>query len=250
MIEVERGELASIPCITLRDRRVKDAPVLIHYHGWTGNKGAVETLDLSLVQLASAGFLVVAPDCYEHGERMTEAWFRAMFNGWAFICQAMDKTRQEARDLFEAIMALPCASARNPQVSGGSMGGLIAQMVFAENKEFISMVSVVGRSSFYQADAWCREAQAGSWCDDWCAEYATQSHPERFTDRPVLFIDGALDTDCPAAINAETVRLINSLGGRAEHYVDPDFGHGFSPPMREKLVDWLVCHGRPPLISD
>ena len=247
MLDIARLELADIPCITLRDTRAEDAPVLIHYHGWTGNKGAIETPDKSLVQLASTGFLVVAPDCYEHGERATEAWSRAQFNGWAFICQAMDKTRQEAPALFEAAMALPFSSARNPQVTGGSMGGLIAQMVFAENKDYVSMVSVVGRSSFYQADEWCRQAQAGSWCDGWCAQYATQSHPERFNDRPLLFIDGALDTDCPAETNAETVRLINEVGGQAEHFVDPDFGHGFSSPMRAKYVEWLLAHGQPPL---
>ncbi len=249
MIEIERQELAGIPCVTLRDAGVAESPVIIHYHGWTGNKGAVETPDQSQARLASVGFLVVAPDCYEHGERATDAWFSAQFNGWAFICQAMDKTRQEAADLFDAVMALPFASARDPQVTGGSMGGLIAQMVFAENSEFVSLVSVVGRSSFYQADDWCRRAQAGSWCDDWCAEYATQTHPERFTDRPVLFVDGALDTDCPPAVNAETVRLINARGGNAEHFVDPDFGHGFSQPMRDKVVDWLVAHGRPPLCN-
>lgn len=249
MIEVERLELAGIPCITLRNTRVQDAPAIIHYHGWTGNKGTVESPDQSLVQLASVGFLVVAPDCYEHGERATGAWSRAQFNSWAFICQAMDKTRQEAGALFEAVMTLPYASARNPQVTGGSMGGLIAQMVFAENQAFSSMVSVVGRSSFYQADDWCRQAQAGTWCDDWCAEYATQSHPERFTDRPLLFTDGALDTDCPAEVNAETVRRINELGGQAEHFVDPDFGHGFSGPMRARFVEWLVAHGEPPLMA-
>ena len=246
MIEIERRELADIPCITLRDTRIDEAPVIIHYHGWTGSKGALETPDQSQVKLASAGFLVVAPDCYEHGERATDAWFRVQFNGWAFICQAMDKTRQEAAALFEAVMALPYSSRRDAQVTGGSMGGLIAQMVFAENKEFVSLVSVVGRSSFYQADDWCRAAQKGTWCDEFCAEYATQAHPERFIDRPLLFIDGALDSDCPAAINAETVRLINEAGGQAEHFVDPDFGHGFSPPMRAKFVDWLIAHGRPP----
>ena len=249
MIEIERCELAGIPCITLRDTRVDEAPAIIRYHGWTGGKGSVETPDQSLVQLASAGFLVVAPDCYEHGERKTDAWFRAQFNGWAFICEAMDKTRQEAAALFEAAMALPYSSDSRPQVAGGSMGGLIAQMVFAENKFFVSMVSVVGRSSFYQADAWCRVAQQGSWCADWCAEFATQSHPGRFADRPVLFIDGGLDTDCPAAVNAETVRLINALNGKAEHFVDLNSGHGFSPLMRTKFVDWLVTHGRPPLMA-
>ena len=202
-----------------------------------------------LARLASAGFLVVAPDCHEHGERATDDWFRAQFNGWAFICEAMDKTRQEAAALNEGVMALPYSSERNPQVAGGSMGGLIAQMVFAENKAFVSMVSVVGRSSFYQADEWCRGAQQGSWCDDWCAEYATQSHPERFVDRPALFIDGGLDTDCPATVNAETVRLINALDGQAEHFVDLNSGHGFSPLMRTKFVDWLVAHGQPPLVA-
>ena len=247
MIEIERRELAGIPCLTLRDARGAEAPVIIHYHGWTGSKGAVETPDQSQVKLASAGFLLVAPDCYEHGERATDAWFRAQFNGWAFICQAMDETRKEAPSLLEAVMDLPFSSSRNPQVTGGSMGGLIAQMVFAENKDFASMVSVVGRSSFYQADPWCRQAQAGTWCEAFCAQYATQSHPERFTDRPLLFIDGALDTDCPAEINAETVRLINAAGGKARHFVDGDFGHGFSQPMRDRFVDWLVAHGQPPL---
>ncbi|MDD9987584.1 MAG: hypothetical protein OXQ31_15020, partial [Spirochaetaceae bacterium] len=65
MIEIARQEIAEIPCIVLRDTRLPTAPVVVHYHGWTGSKGAVESPDQSLVQLASAGFLVVAPDCYE-----------------------------------------------------------------------------------------------------------------------------------------------------------------------------------------
>ena len=242
MIEIERQELAGIPCLVLRDTRLDAAPVVVHYHGWTGNKGDIRNPDQSLVQLASAGFLVVAPDCYEHGERRTDAWFRAQFNGWRFVCEAMDRTRQEAAGLLEAVMALPCGSSRQPQVTGTSMGGLIAQMVFAENQAYVSMVSVVGRSSFFQADEWCRQAQQGTWCDDWCAEHATQSHPDRFTGRPLLFIDGGLDTDCPAATNAETVRLINAAGGQAEHFVDPEVGHAFSPIMRRKFVDWVTSH--------
>ena len=249
MLEIERRELAGIPCLTLRDTRLEQAPVIIRYHGWTGDKGSAEAPDITLAQLASAGFLVVVPDCYEHGERQSDAWFRVQFNGWAFICEAMDRTRQEAPDLFEAVMALPFSSGERPQVAGGSMGGVIAQMVFAENPAFASMVSVVGRSSFYQADEWCRRAQAGSWPDDWCAQYATQSHPERFIDRPLLFIDGGLDDDCPAAVNAETTRRINALGGRAEHFVDLNSGHGFSPLMRKKFVEWLVAHGQPPLAT-
>ena len=79
------------------------APVVIHYHGWTGHKGSIDTPDQSLVQLASAGFLVVAHDCHEHGERRTDAWFRAQFNGWAFVCETMDRTRREAPALFDAV---------------------------------------------------------------------------------------------------------------------------------------------------
>ena len=250
MLSIDREELAGIPSFILRDTRVAEDPLIIHYHGWSGDKGSIENPDQSLVQLASAGFCVVAPDCFEHGERRSDAWFRVQFNGWAFVCQAMDETRAEASALFDAAMALPYSSARNPQVCGTSMGGLIAQMVFAENRAFMSMVSIVGRSSFYQADDWCRQAQRGTGSDDWCAKYATQSHPERFTDRPVLFIDGGLDTDCPAAINAETVRLINADGGRAEHFVDPQVGHARSPSMRAKFVEWLIAHGQPPLSAE
>ena len=245
MIEIARHEIADVPCIVMRDRRVGAAPVVVHYHGWRGSKGSVANPDQSLVQLASAGFLIVAPDCYEHGERATDAWFRAGFNGWAFVCQAMDRTRREAAALLDAVMALPESASHRPQVTGTSMGGLIAQMVFAENQAYAAMVSVVGRSSFFQADDWCRQAQRGTWCDAWCAEHATQSHPDRFTGRPLLFIDGGLDTDCPAATNAETVRLINAAGGQAEQFVDREAGHAFSPSMRRKFVDWVVGHGQP-----
>ena len=245
MIEIARHEIAEIPCIVMRDTRLGAAPVIVHYHGWRGSKGSIENPDQSLVQLASAGFLIVAPDCYEHGERATEAWFRAGFNGWGFVCQAMDKTRQEAAALLQAVMALPYSSQGQPQVTGTSMGGLIAQMVFAENKAYVALVSIVGRSGFFQADEWCRQAQQGTWCDAWCAEYATQSHPERFTDRPLLFIDGGLDTDCPATTNAETVRLINALDGRAEQFVDQEADHTFSPHMRRTFVDWLLIHRHP-----
>ena len=244
MIEIARHQIAGVPCIVTRDRRVGSAPVVVHYHGWRGSKGSVANPDQSLVQLASAGFLIVAPDCYEHGERATDAWFRAGFNGWAFVCEAMDRTRREAAALLDAVMALPESAPHRPQVTGTSMGGLIAQMVFAENQAYAAMVSVVGRSSFFQADDWCRQAQRGTWCDAWCAEHATQSHPDRFTGRPLLFIDGGLDTDCPAATNAETVRLINAAGGQAEQFVDREAGHAFSPSMRRKFVDWVVGHGR------
>ena len=123
MLAIYREELAGIPSFILRDTRAPEAPVIVHYHGWTGDKGNIESPDQSLAQLASAGFCVVAPDCYEHGERRSDAWFRAQFNGWAFVCQAMDRTRQEAQALFDAVMALPFSSARNPQVCGASMGG-------------------------------------------------------------------------------------------------------------------------------
>ena len=152
MLIIQREELAGIPSLIIRDTRMAEGPVIIHYHGWSGDKGSIENPDQSLVQLASAGFCVVAPDCYEHGERRSDAWFRVQFNGWAFVCQAMDRTRAEAAALFDAAMALPFSSARNPQVCGTSMGGLIAQMVFAESSSYVSMVSIVGRSSFFQAD--------------------------------------------------------------------------------------------------
>lgn len=241
MIQVEKRTLANIPCIVIRDvDDATDQPLHIHYHGWTGSNGTTANPDATLVQLASARMTVVAPDCYEHGERRSDAWIRAKFNGWAFICEAMEKTRQEAPPLLEAALSIGGVSSHDPKVGGVSMGGLIAQMVFADDRRFASMVSVVGRSSFYQADPWCRQAQEGTWADAWCGEYATQSHPERFADRPVLFIDGGKDTDCPAAVNAETVRLINDAGGQAEHFVDENVGHDFSTAMRRKYVDWVT----------
>lgn len=242
MLTITREILSDIPCLVIREDRYSTTPLILHYHGWTGDKGELNAPNQTLMQAASVGFTVVAPDCVEHGERRTDAWFRAMFNGWAFICEAMDKTRQEAPALLDAALALPYVSTKNPQVAGISMGGLIAQMVFAQDERFASLVSVIGRSSFYQADEWCRRAQAGTWCDDWCTEYATQSHPERFVDRPVLFMDGGQDTDCPAEVDGETVRLINEAGGQAEHFVDDTVGHEFSAPMRSKYIEWMVTH--------
>ena len=68
---------------------------------------------------------------------------------------------------------------------------------------------------------------------------------DRFTDRPMLFIDGGQDMDCPAAINAETVRLINEAGGQAEHFVDNSVGHEFSSNMRNCCIHWMMAHKEP-----
>jgi pimeloyl-ACP methyl ester carboxylesterase len=237
---ITRELLADIPCLVFRDDRFESTSLLLHHHGWRGHKGEIDTP--AHEGATSVGFTVVAPDCVEHGERRTDAWFRAEFNGWAFVCDVCDRTRKEAADLLEAALALPNVSPVNPQVAGGSMGGIIAQLVFAQEKRFVALVSVVGRSSFYQADAWCRRAQAGTRADAWCAENATQSHPERFVDRPVLFIDGGQDSDCPPAVNAETVRLINEAGGQAEHFVDEEAGHGGSPAKSKRYHEWIIAH--------
>lgn len=240
MLTIAREVLADIPCLVFSDDRFARTSLLLHYHGWRDHKGDVNTP--AHTGATSAGFTVVAPDCVEHGERRTDDWHRAEFNGWAFVCEVCDQTRQEASDLVDAALALPNVSDVRPQLSGGSMGGIIAQMVFAQDERFVALVSVVGRSSFYQADAWCRHAQEGTWADRWCAENATQSHPERFVDRPVLFIDGGQDTDCPATVNAETVRLINKAGGQAEHFVDEAAGHGGSPAKSQRYLDWITAH--------
>ena len=242
MLSLTFEEIAGIPCVVHRDDQLSEAPVLIHYHGWTSDKSFSGDVR-AMAGTVEAGFIVVMPDCVEHGDRKTDAReIRAMFNGWAVICDAMERTRQEGGALLDAVLGLPYVSAVRPQVGGVSMGGFIAQMVFAEEKRYMSMTSIVGRSSFYQADEWCRRAQAGTWCDEWCAEFATQSHPERFIDRPVLFMDGEKDAGCPPAVNAETVRLINAAGGVAEHFVEPGFGHGFSEAMQARYIAWLVKH--------
>ena len=46
---------SSLPQSGARATRAADllAPVVIHYHGWTGHKGSIDTPDQSLVQLAS-----------------------------------------------------------------------------------------------------------------------------------------------------------------------------------------------------
>jgi len=127
----------------------------------TAASGDLNKADQTLICAASGGFTVVAPDCVEHGERRTDAWSRATFNDWTFICEAMDQTRQEAPALLDAALARPNLSAASPEGAGVSMDGLIAQTVFTQEK----------RSSFYQgrrvgvavprrARGWTRDAPA------------------------------------------------------------------------------------------
>lgn len=55
-------------------------------------------------------------------------------------------------------------------------------------------------------------------------------------------MDGGQDMDCPAEIDAETVRLINERGGKAQQLVDDIVGHEFSPMMRERYIEWIIEH--------
>jgi dienelactone hydrolase len=239
MINAIAMTIRGIPCIVLRDTRNGHGPLLLHYHAWGEHKGNVSHPDITLVQAASLGFTVICPDCPEHGTRQTAAQFRKVMNGWAFLCTIMDQARQESRKLLDGVFALPFVSKDKPVVSGVSMGALIAQLVFAENRRLSALISVVGRSSFLQFDPWCRQAQRGSWADAWCAKHATQKRPKRFADRPVLFLDGGKDPLCPPAVNAKTVKLINRARGMVRQVVDRKAGHCFSERMRREFIDWI-----------
>ena len=243
MIEAKSTRLHGIPCIILRETRNHCGPLLLHYHAWGDKKGSVFNPDITLIQAASEGFVVICPDCPEHGERETGAQFKKIMNGWAFLCKVMEEARQESQILLDKIFALPYVSTKQAVVSGISMGALIAQMVFAEDKRLSVLVSVIGRSSFFQVDSWCREAQQGNWANRWCAKYATQAHPKRFAGRPILFLDGGKDPLNPPAVNAKTVKLINRAGGTAQQIVDRKAIHCFSPGMRGKFIDWIRARG-------
>ncbi|MBA3710621.1 MAG: alpha/beta fold hydrolase [Planctomycetes bacterium] len=240
MIDISAVTLADVPCLVVRAPTIERRPLLIWHHGWSGHKGDPANPSAHLLKLAQAGLVVVCPDAPGHGERANaEFQRRRQFNGWAVICAAMEQARGEAGPLLDAALALPGIAPTYACVAGVSMGGVIAQLAFASEPRFAALVSVIGRSSLHQADPWCRDAQRGTWCERWCDQQAPSGHPERFGERPVLFVDGGLDDDCPAAINAETVARINAAGGRAEHSVDPACGHDYSESMQDSVRTWI-----------
>ncbi len=233
--------LADIPCLRFAPSLSTPKGLLLHYHGWGGSKDVAEPVAALFQEAAAAGWMILCPDCPLHGERLDPALtFRKAFNGWAYICEVMEQARLESRTLIAAALTRFPELPAEIRVSGSSMGGLIAQMVLLEWETCRRGLSLIGRSSFHQADPWCCKAQAGTWAEAWCEARAPQLHPERYRERDLLFLDGGKDTDCPAATNADTVARILAVGGSAAQMVDPDAGHQLSPPLLAAFKRWLL----------
>lgn len=238
----ELTSFSGIPSVVYRDPGIEPSRLVLHYHGWNGEKLPDPEIQ-SLFEAASRrGVVVVCPDCLWHGERQDpELRFRKVFNGWAFICEVMEAARRESPGLCRAIFTQLGLPALEVRVSGISMGGLIAQLVLLELPECREGLSILGRSSFHQADPWCRQAQKGTEWEAWCDRHAPLSNPERYRDRRLRFLDGGRDSDCPAEINRATVGKIRGAGGDASQWVDPDAGHLVSAAMRERFAQWLAA---------
>ncbi|WP_366248994.1 alpha/beta fold hydrolase [Terribacillus aidingensis] len=125
------------------------APILIIYHGWAGSTAGYYDL---AEELQNEGYTVVLPDIAHHDSRGTvDNYFNVhtrqqMF--WGTVFQTIDE--------FDLLVADLKIDKKNILVIGSSMGGFIANSIFAKNPDIQGLVNVNGSGAFVVADDFFR----------------------------------------------------------------------------------------------
>ncbi|MGE5654352.1 MAG: alpha/beta fold hydrolase [Bacillota bacterium] len=243
-VEVQRIEIAAIPCLVIRARGCATPyPTVIYYHGWHSSK---EQKRFEASILASHGCQVVVPDALHHGERdpidhddpeMLDRYFN----------QIILQTVTESPHLLAELVDHYGADAERIGVMGSSMGGFAASGVLATNPTVKCLVTFNGACAWIKAEEIFRELEhKPSPPDELVAKlalYDLWSNRDRLVERPILMLHGDSDTQVPIDIQryfyTEVAPLYAQCPERLQLTEVPRMNHYVSTRMLAEAIEWF-----------
>lgn len=215
MINLKHELKAGLPVIELTKTnvRTKSLPTVFFYHGWESYKERVLEHGYSLAQ---AGFRVVLPEAYNHGERRTSQ--RLVHNPMNFW-EVVTKSVQEFPLIAETYVKENKTRANQIGVAGLSMGGITTSAILTQYKWVKTASILMGSPSPIQFTKWLLQNYKvdgkpiyDSLDSELVATRLNELTPmslnlqaEKIAGRPIYFWHGEKDIVVPAKITQDFV---------------------------------------------
>ncbi|KLV27373.1 phospholipase [Niallia circulans] len=210
--------------------------IVILYHGWGGTaKGYIELAE----EVAQEGYGVLIPDILYHDERfpledhfdynITQQYF------WDTIFHTIDE--------FNDFLGVVGIKKNSIILIGNSMGGFIANGIFAKEPDISGLANINGSGSFLLTEKLFRIRDDREEMSQEEEKLLKKYDPINTTRSlsPVLLMHGDSDTIIPIESQENYYKYLSQEKGRTnvEWGIFEKVNHAFTPEMVEKLIAWL-----------
>lgn len=214
----------------------RNSGTVIFYHGWGM---AAESYKELASEIAAEGYSVVIPEIVYHDTRAPlENWFNE-----EVIQTYFWKTIIESIEEFEVFFQQLQISRGQTYLVGSSMGGFIANGIFAAQENIGGLVNINGSGSFLLSENLFRKRdkrrdltlEEEKWIKGW-DPIERQNFPG-----PVLLMHGDMDSTI-SIVGQESYFQHLIANGKREHVkfsIYPGVNHNFTEEMVKALIDWL-----------
>ena len=231
-----------VPAMLVRPRADGPQPAAIIQHGYGADKNDLLPLG---EYLAERGFLVLLPDAWGHGERLSMNG-RSYLNTLSadFLVETVRQTVDDVKACLDYLSALPDVRADAISVGGFSMGAGIALMTGLRDARVAAIVSLAGASAHDLVTLRLPGMEAPSEeLQRWATEQDLGSALARFAPRPLLLMHGRQDD----MVSPQASQHIYDTA--LPFYRDSperltlkwyDVSHTISVPMIVDAVNWIA----------
>ncbi|MFX3673573.1 MAG: alpha/beta hydrolase family protein [Paenisporosarcina sp.] len=217
----------------------RNGTTIIIYHGWGTN---VESYNDVAEEIAKIGHRVVVPEIVYHDTRKSlENHYTAETTQRYFW-----KTIYHTIDEFDEFIKQLGVPLKKTVLVGSSMGGFIANGIFAKQKNLGGLVNINGSGSFVLSEMLFRENDNRTSLPFEEELVMKQYNPVEKTncDSPVLLMHGDSDKTISIKGQEDYYQFLTEIENRenVNFLIYKNNNHQFSSEMVKDLLDWLVNH--------
>jgi len=231
-------------------------PTILCQHGLTGSK---EQMLATCIKLADSGFLAVAMDARNHGERGDpEFWQKLRGNLPMFLFSTMQQTAHDVTTVIDYLEERPEAEPESVGMMGVSMGGFITILSTTLDRRIKAAVSVVAGA--YYGALMRQQLQPKGLGDllgltrkplenledsaiNFIEKYDPINHVDRFKPVPLLLLNGGKDDlvplECATSLHDALQPVYKDAPGKLRLEVYPELGHDYTPEMESEAIKWF-----------
>ncbi len=263
------GEVTSL--LLIPEARKGRVPAILWLHSSTpdktqviipGTNGGEEPLGEVFVR---AGYAVMAPDAYWHGDRAGTGPSGASATGRAEQEDLFKRNLWLGRTLWglfvrddrialDYLVTRPEVDPARIGATGMSMGSTRAWWLAAVDERVAAVVAVACLTRYQELMAHGELRRHGVYyfADGLLKHFDTEGVLALIAPRPCLALTGGLDAGSPADGVRTLGRIVGrtyealGVGDRFRSVLYPEVGHAFTPPMRAEMLAWFDRWLRPP----
>ncbi len=244
-LNIDKVNIEGIPALVFKPKNTTDErlPLVILYHGWSSNK---ENQVMLASTIALYGYMVLAADAVNHGERGTLDYSDGKNVVEKFWPTIFNNTVESSKLIDYGINVLK-ADKERIAVMGHSMGGFTAAGVFMRHPGLKTVINISGSFAYEKAEELMLSRFPGVIVNEEhireLREYDPIMKLDGLNNRPLLMLHGGDDKVVPKEgeehFYKEAESLYRNKPEDMKLVIYEGGNHSITIKMVEELIIWL-----------